>query len=202
MKYEGIENEELIEIARSGDMEAREYFFNKNRRLAFKVAQKYIKNHDNPSDNDDIMSESLVGLFRAYRKFDSSKEVKFSSFATTVVNNYLSNFMRDYGKQKRLPEVSMFQTIYKHKHGNGEDVTLEDNLASDNVGNDEHVIYQNVLNEFLNEASEIEKKVYYYCIKKDMLQKDVGNLLGRDQSNVSAILRKIKKRLSYQLQTV
>ena len=49
------------------------------------------------SDKEDLYQECRIVLYKAAKRFDSLKSVKFSTYANACVKNYLASFFRKYG---------------------------------------------------------------------------------------------------------
>jgi RNA polymerase sporulation-specific sigma factor len=52
------------------------------------------------SDKEDLYQECRIVLYKAAKRFDSLKCVKFATYANACVKNYLSSFFRKYGGEK------------------------------------------------------------------------------------------------------
>ena len=72
------EKEQLFTRIKTGDMEARERYIKGNLRLVLSV----IKRFSNSSENvDDLFQIGCVGLIKAIDNFDTTLNVKFSTYA-------------------------------------------------------------------------------------------------------------------------
>lgn len=79
---DGEKTELLIRI-KQGDQEAREEFINGNLRLVLSVVQRFGNRGESP---DDLFQIGCVGLIKAIDNFDSSLNVKFSTYRSTNDN--------------------------------------------------------------------------------------------------------------------
>jgi len=52
------------------------------------------------SDKEDLYQECRIVLYKAAKRFDSLKSVKFATYATACVKNYLASFFRKYGGEE------------------------------------------------------------------------------------------------------
>ena len=73
---------ELLKKAHSGDKKAREELINGNLRLVLSVLQKF--------------QVGVVGLIKAIDNFDTSLDVKFSTYAVPMIAGELRRFLRDF----------------------------------------------------------------------------------------------------------
>jgi RNA polymerase sporulation-specific sigma factor len=52
------------------------------------------------SDKEDLYQECRIVLYKAAKRFDSLKSVKFATYANACVKNYLASFFRKYGGEE------------------------------------------------------------------------------------------------------
>ena len=62
-----------------------------NKNLIYKIANMYRTQ----TDIEDLFQAGCIGLVKAYRKFDSSKNVKFTSYAYKYILGEISNIVRE-----------------------------------------------------------------------------------------------------------
>lgn len=84
---------ELLKKAHSGDRAAREELINGNLRLVLSVLQKFTGRSDSP---DDLFQVGVIGLIKAIDNFDTSLDVKFSTYAVPMISGEVKRFLRDY----------------------------------------------------------------------------------------------------------
>ena len=86
------EKEQLFTRIKTGDMEARERYIKGNLRLVLSV----IKRFSNSSENvDDLFQIGCVGLIRAIDNFDTTLNVKFSTYAVPMIIGEIRRYLRD-----------------------------------------------------------------------------------------------------------
>lgn len=86
------EKEELFRRIREGDKEARERYIKGNLRLVLSV----IKRFQNSSENaDDLFQIGCIGLIKAIDNFDTSLNVKFSTYAVPMIIGEIRRYLRD-----------------------------------------------------------------------------------------------------------
>lgn len=83
------EKEELFKRIKEGDMEAREQYIKGNLRLVLSIIQRFSGSNENV---DDLFQIGCIGLMKAIDNFDTSQNVKFSTYAVPMIitcrNNY------------------------------------------------------------------------------------------------------------------
>ena len=91
------EKEELFRRIMEGDEEARELYIKGNLRLVLSV----IKRFSNSSENmDDLFQIGCIGLIKAIDNFDTTLNVKFSTYAVPMITGEIRRFLRDDGMVK------------------------------------------------------------------------------------------------------
>ena len=86
------EKKELFEKIKQGDMEARERYIQGNLRLVLSILQRFSGSKENM---DDLFQIGCVGLIKAIDNFDDTLNVKFSTYAVTMIAGELKRFLRD-----------------------------------------------------------------------------------------------------------
>jgi len=82
----------LLKKIREGDKEARDKLISGNLRLVLSVLQKFIGRGENP---DDLFQVGCIGLMKAIDNFDTSLNVRFSTYAVPMISGELRRYLRD-----------------------------------------------------------------------------------------------------------
>lgn len=98
----------LIERAHQGDKEARDLIFQENIGLIWSIVKRF---QNRGVDLEDLFQIGSIGLLKAVDKFDSSYEVKFSTYAVPMISGEIKRFLRDDGMIK--VSRSLKETCYK-----------------------------------------------------------------------------------------
>ena len=86
------EKEELFRRIKEGDEKARELYIKGNLRLVLSV----IKRFSNSSENmDDLFQIGCIGLIKAIDNFDTTLNVKFSTYAVPMIIGEIRRYLRD-----------------------------------------------------------------------------------------------------------
>ena len=81
-KYENIPDEQLIRRLREGESAIMDYIISKYKYLVIRAAKAiYLIG----GENDDLIQEGMIGLFKAIRDFDINQETSFYSFAELCI---------------------------------------------------------------------------------------------------------------------
>lgn len=86
------EKTELFEKIRQGDLKARETFISGNLRLVLSVIQRFANRGENP---DDLFQIGCIGLMKAIDHFDTTFQVKFSTYAVPMIIGEIRRYLRD-----------------------------------------------------------------------------------------------------------
>lgn len=86
------EKEELFTRIEEGDKGAREKYIKGNLRLVLSVIKRFSSSNENV---DDLFQIGCIGLIKAIDNFDSSLNVKFSTYAVPMIIGEIRRFLRD-----------------------------------------------------------------------------------------------------------
>jgi len=86
------EKEELFARIQEGDMEARELYIKGNLRLVLSVIKRFGSSNENA---DDLFQIGCIGLIKAIDNFDSTLNVKFSTYAVPMIIGEIRRYLRD-----------------------------------------------------------------------------------------------------------
>ena len=87
------ETMELLKKCREGDEDARERLISGNLRLVLSVIQKFANRGESM---DDLFQVGCIGLLKAIANFDTTKEVRFSTYGVPMIAGELRRYLRDY----------------------------------------------------------------------------------------------------------
>ena len=86
------EKEALFVRIKHGDKEAREQYIRGNLRLVLSVIQRFSNSNENV---DDLFQIGCIGLIKAIDNFDTSQNVKFSTYAVPMILGEVRRYLRD-----------------------------------------------------------------------------------------------------------
>ena len=91
-KLKNSEMVELMERIKAGDEYAKELFIQANLRLVLSVVNRVSGRKESP---DDLFQVGCVGLIKAINNFDTTLNVKFSTYAVPMIIGEIRRFLRD-----------------------------------------------------------------------------------------------------------
>ena len=95
-KLKTLRNDEMMELIRrsqAGDTQARARLVEGNLKLVLSVVQRFMGRGENP---DDLFQVGCIGLLKAIANFDTTKEVRFSTYGVPMIAGELRRYLRDY----------------------------------------------------------------------------------------------------------
>ena len=184
------EEEKYLQLARKGDINARNVLVEHNLRLVAHIVKKY---YGTGFEQDDLVSVGTIGLIKAINTFKADKKIKLSSYASRCIENEILMYFR--GTKKNALDVSINEEIDSDTDGNA--LTLMDIMSSDDdiVENLDKKIQTEKLPEYINETltprEKLIIKLRYGLDGKDPLtQREVAKMLKISRSYVSRIEKK------------
>ncbi len=91
------ENAVLIRKAQSGEKKAREVLIEQNLGLVHHIVKRFV---GRGYDAEDLFQIGVIGLIKSIDKFDTSYDVKFSTYAVPLITGEIKRFLRDDGMVK------------------------------------------------------------------------------------------------------
>ena len=193
--YENLSDEELVELSASGDRRATELILSKYKNLVRNRAKAYFLAG---ADRDDIVQEGMIGLFKAVRDFDVTKQGSFRGFAEMCIKRQMITAVKAATRQKHAPlnsYVSLSEPIYE----DNTERTLVDMLAERKVVDPEEVFLRREKAETLSaeiedKLSNLEKTVLSLYID-GMNYQEIAVELDRTPKSIDNALQRIKRKL-------
>ena len=189
------EEDEALELARMGDVIAKNKLIEHNLRLVVFLAKKYENTN---VDLEDLVSIGTIGLIKGINTYKMGKNIKLATYASRCIDNEILMFLRK--NKKRKSEISFEDSLSYDAEGN--ELHLEDVLGTDKdivPKKLEDKIEKKLLVRELDKLSERDRKImilrYGLFGYEEVTQKDVADMLGISQSYISKIEKKVIKKL-------
>ena len=99
-KYIGISDEDIIELIKNNDKEALEYLIAKYHDLVVGKVSKYFIIG---AEEEDIIQEGLIGLYKAIMNYKKDSASSFKSFANLCIERQLITAIKTSNRQKHMP---------------------------------------------------------------------------------------------------
>ena len=126
---------ELIQTAHAGDKQARDQLVEENMGLIWSVVRRFLGRGYEP---EDLFQIGSIGLMKAIDGFDTSFEVRFSTYAIPKITGEIKRFIRDDGmiKVSRTLKENGWKAAQASEHLKqqlGRDATLEEIAAETGI---------------------------------------------------------------------
>lgn len=186
-KYDAMTDEQLIKKLRSGENEITDYIIDKYKFLVKKKAKAmYLLG----GENDDLIQEGMIGLFKAVRDYDESQEASFYSFAALCISRQMYTAIEASKRQKHIP-LNSYISLYEE----GDEQPLIDTIQTVKESNPEKLLlnkeyFEMMEAELKKNLSDLENRVLYL------------HLLGMDYQKIAELLDKSPKSIDNALQRI
>jgi len=118
----------LVELARRGNSDAKDLIVRENSGLIWSVVRKFM---NRGHEAEDLFQIGAIGLIKCIDKFDTSYQVKFSTYAVPMIMGEIKRFIRDDGMIKvSRPLKEMAAKVHYMReqmtHSNGKEPTVSE----------------------------------------------------------------------------
>lgn len=193
MGYQSCSDEMLIDMYRVGDRFAIDVLFERYKNLVRKKAKAmYLAG----GDSDDLIQEGMIGLYKAVRDYDDSKEATFATFASLCINRQMISAVTAYNRKKNTPLNSYLSFDLPANTDDENDMRLVDVLKADNDSDPESMYidreYTFLLKEHLMKSlSSFEKQVIELYLEGNDYR-EIANILDKPSKAIDNALQRIR----------
>ena len=192
---ENLTDEQLVKIAQSGDNEALEAILSRYKNLVYAKSKPYFLAG---ADDDDIIQEGFIGLYKAVKDFDADRFPFFKVFAGVCVTRHIITAVKAASRKKHQP-LNSYVSLDKNTYDEDSDTTLLDVIAFDELQDPEAILIDRErvdgmeykINKVL---SKLETEVLV-CYLEGMSYSEIAAKLGKDTKAVDNAIQRIKKKL-------
>ena len=195
--YSHCTDGELIDRLRRGEASIMDYICDKYKNLVrSKAKSMFILG----ADNEDLIQEGMIGLFKAVRDFDSGRDASFYTFAELCINRQMYTAVQASNRQKNFP----LNTYVSLDSGEGsldeqEGRHLTELLADKAELSPEEVFLDKERVTYLEETierelSDFERQVLDLYMT-GMSYSQIARVLGRDEKATDNALQRLKAKI-------
>ena len=199
INYSNIQDEDLIEIIRSGDKYALEHLIDRYKSLVnMKVSKYYIIG----AEKEDIVQEGLIGLFKAIKSYQNDKQNSFKTFANMCIERQLITAIKSSNRQKHMP-LNSYLSLNMNAYDNAEEgnnsnadllEVLNANLIEDPLDTITQKEYYEIIEKTIHSSlSEFEKKVLNYYIQGESYVQ-IATKLDTPVKSIDNAIQRIRKK--------
>ena len=128
-----LTDEQLVKMAQEGSETAEEILIEKYKGLAKGKAQIYFIVG---ADNEDVIQEGMIGLFKAVRSYNPDRDAAFRTYADLCINSQIITAIKKANRRKHQPlneSLSLNKTVIEDDR----ETTMENILRDSEENNPE-----------------------------------------------------------------
>lgn len=184
-------DEQLIRCLRSGEKEITDYIMDKYKFLVKKKAKAMFLLG---GENDDLIQEGMIGLFKAVQDYDEMQGTSFYSFADLCISRQMYTAIEASKRQKHIP-LNSYISLYDE----GEDQPLIESIQSVQDRNPEEMFLDKECMEMIKKEleknlSDLENRVFYLQMQGIDYQ-TIAKLLDKSSKSIDNALQRIKAKV-------
>ena len=189
------EERHYLNLAKSGDLDARNVLIERNLRLVAHIMKKYYAQTD---DQEDLISIGTIGLIKGITTFDPEKGARLATYAARCVENEILMYFRS--QKKSAQDVSLSDYIETGADGTPlqlMDVVAEDSDLMEQVVNQEtvHQLHEIMAQQLSEQEMTVLRLRYGLDGETPKRQREVADMTGISRSYVSRIEKRALQKL-------
>ena len=193
-QYDGIKDEELISRFKNGESEILDYLMEKYKNMVRKKARTMFLIG---GENDDLIQEGMIGLFKAVRDYQPDRDAAFQTFASISVDRQIYNAIQSSNRQKHQPLNSYISL-------SEQDGENEEHLGDNWGENPESIIIdqenvQDLEQEITATLSPMENQVLEYYLAGNGYG-EIAWIMGKTPKSIDNALQRIRTKIREQLE--
>ncbi|MGC4378165.1 RNA polymerase sporulation sigma factor SigH [Fictibacillus sp. Mic-4] len=200
LKYEQLDDENLVEHVHDGDSAALEFLINKYKNFVRAKARSYFLIG---ADREDIIQEGMIGLYKAIRDFKEDKLSSFKAFAELCITRQMITAIKTATRQKHIP-LNSYVSLDKPIYDEESDRTLLDVISGTKVTDPEELIinqeeFDDIEVKMGEILSDLERKVLMLYLDGRSYQ-EISVDLDRHVKSIDNALQRVKRKLEKYLE--
>ena len=196
-KYENMPDEQLIRKLREGEAAIMDYIISKYKHVVIRAAKAmYLLG----GENDDLIQEGMIGLFKAIRDFDIHQETSFYSFAELCISRQMYTAIKLSQRQKHMP-LNSYISLYDIKKTATEDKQspLIEQLEMETNNNPEELFIDKermlmLVHELNERLSDMERRVLHLHLQGEDYR-SIAELLDKSPKSIDNALQRIRQKM-------
>lgn len=183
LEVNAVDDKILVESCRKGDDRAVEQLLTKYKSLVSGVARSYFIVG---ADDEDLVQEGMIALYKAIGSYDTKSEVPFSAYACSCIKNRLLDAIKSANRDKHKA-LNSYVPIYEIGEGTFVSDSAEDRaIRLENSIQVKKTIAENLTKDELRVLSLYLRGQSY---------RDIATEVGKSEKSVDNVLQKIKKKI-------
>lgn len=201
LRFETMEDEEIVIMAKNGDEYATDYIIEKYKNFVKSRARTYFLIG---ADKEDIIQEGMIGLYKAIRDYDSAKPASFRGFAEICITRQIITAIKTATRQKHIP-LNSYISLNKPAYDEESERMMIDMIAEKENFNPEEIMitkehFSNMLIKMSEVLSKFEWKVMNLFLDGKSYS-EIAKKLDKSEKSIDNALQRIKKKVGKYLQS-
>ena len=200
--YRHCSDGELIDRLRRGEESIMDYICEKYKNLVrSKAKSMFILG----ADNEDLIQEGMIGLFKAVRDFDAGRDASFYTFAELCISRQMYTAVQASKRQKHRP-LNTYVSLDSRNANNddGRENLLLSELLTDRTEQSPEELFldkervADLERTIEEELSDFERQVLDLYLT-GMTYTEIAKVLGRDEKATDNALQRLKSKIKKRL---
>lgn len=195
-----LNDEELVLLSVKGNNDAEEVIFHRYKNYVKSKARTYYLIG---ADNDDVVQEGMIGLYKAVRDYRDDRQASFRAFAELCVTRQIITAIKTATRQKHIP-LNSYVSLNKPVFDEDSERTLEDMVTVGKAANPEELMINQEGVTDIEEAmthllSKLEQQVVALYLEGRSYT-EIADILDRQVKSVDNALQRVKRKLENYLE--
>ncbi|MCM1308084.1 MAG: RNA polymerase sporulation sigma factor SigH [Butyrivibrio sp.] len=196
-EYSKMSDEELVAMYHKGDSGAADRLVNKYKNLVRMKARAFFLTG---ADNDDLLQEGMIGLYKAIRDYNSGRDTVFMTFASLCIGRQIRTAITAYNRMKNSPLNTYISLDTPVTDEMGDDARLGDVIPSEGELNPEALLINKEQTERFIEAlygnlSKLELQVLE-LYREGLSYGEIATHLNKTTKAVDNAIQRIRSKIN------
>ena len=192
-KYDRMTDEQLLCDYKDGNQEIMDYLMVKYKSMVRKKARAmYLLG----GENEDLIQEGMIGLFKAVTSYQEEKNTSFSTFAYLCVQRQIYTTITAFNRKKHIP-LNTAISLFEQKNQE-EELSLDEILETPEETPEEMMLRKEELNDYYKmldqNLSKFEKQVMYHYLNGETYT-TIAKKLGKSDKSIDNAIQRIRRKI-------
>ena len=192
-KYDRMTDEQLLCDYKNGNQEIMDYLMVKYK---FMVRKKARAMYLLGGENEDLIQEGMIGLFKAVTSYQEEKNTSFSTFAYLCVQRQIYTTITAFNRKKHIP-LNTAISLFEQKNQE-EELSLDEILETPEETPEEMMLRKEELNDYYKmldqNLSKFEKQVMYHYLNGETYT-TIAKKLGKSDKSIDNAIQRIRRKI-------
>lgn len=195
MKYNEINDNELLFLVSESNEEARSELVKKYTGIVHKIAFKYLNLAETFGiEEKDLVQEGLIGLSKAIETYDSTKNVLFYTYVTLCIETSIKSALRTASKKKHqsLNNSISLDKLYE------EEININEIIKDETSDPSIQLLDKESIDEILLDSKKILTEFEYEVFRlkaEGYSNEEIAKKVNKEKKSIENTLFRIKNKL-------